>query len=109
MFATIAGLIAGGAAMFVVAYMLYQFSRLERSGNMNPLNALDSTGEVYLTIPSQLAGKGKVHVVVDGTLHEFEAETRGEVLRTGSQIKVIEILENDILLVEPIMLESEKH
>lgn len=108
MFATTAGVLAGGVAMFVVAYMIFQFARLEQSGTMNPLNALQSTGEVYLTIPQHLEGKGKIHVVVDGSLHEFEAETRGDILRTGSQVKIVEVLENDVLLVEPVIIELEQ-
>jgi hypothetical protein len=102
---TIISALAGGVAMFVVAYMIYQFSRLEKSGTVNPFNALDGTGEVYLTIPQKLEGKGKVHIVVDGSMHEFEAETKGEVLLTGSPVKVIEVLENDVLLVEPVVIE----
>ena len=103
-FSTLVSAVAGGVAMFVVAYMIYQFARLEKSGTVNPFNALDGTGEVYLTIPQNLGGKGKVHIVVDGAMHEFEAETKGDALHTGSPVKVIEVLENDVLLVEPVKL-----
>jgi hypothetical protein len=95
---------SGTAAMFVVAYMIYQFAQMEKSGTMNPVNALNGTGEVYLTIPQKLEGKGKIHLVVDGSLHEFEAQTKGDTLKTGSQVRVVELQENDVLLVEPVVL-----
>jgi hypothetical protein len=95
-------LLSGGAAMFVVAYMIFQFARMEKSGTVNVFNALEHTGEVYLSIPEQPGGRGKVHIVVDGTLHEFDAETNGLSLPTGSQVKVIDVLDDQVLLVEPM-------
>lgn len=98
--------VAGLTAMFVVAYMIFKFAQLEQSGTVNPINAIESTGEVYLSIPEQ--GRGKIHIIVDGSMHEFDAETKGLALKTGSQIKVIDVLENDVMLVEPIILELEQ-
>ncbi len=92
--------LAGGAAMVVVAYMIFKFAQMEKSGTVNVLDALENTGEVYLSIPPELEGRGKIHIVVDGALHEFEAETKGQMLPTGSQVKVIDILEDQVLLVE---------
>ena len=104
-FSVIIGLLAGSASMFVVAYMIYQFARMEKSGTVNVYDALDSTGEVYLSIPQRLEGKGKIHIVVDGSLHEFDAETNGAPIPTGSQGRVVDVKEDDVLLVEPVILE----
>ncbi len=104
-FSVLMGLLAGSASMFVVAYMIYQFALMEKSGTVNVMDALDSTGEVYLSIPQNLEGKGKIHIVVDGSLHEFDAETNGISIPTGSQVRVIDVREDDILLVEPVILE----
>ena len=101
-FTVAVSLLSGGVAMFVVAYMIFQFARMEKSGTVNVFNALEHTGEVYLSIPERLEGRGKIHIVVDGTLHEFDAETKGTALPTGSQVKVIDILEEQVLLVEPL-------
>ena len=100
--AVIAGLVVGAIAMFLVAYMIFQFARMEKSGTVNLFNAIDHTGEVYLSIPEKLEGRGKVHLIVDGSLHEFDAETQGLSLPSGSQIRVIDILEDQVLLVEPL-------
>lgn len=101
-FAIVAALLVGLAAMFVVAYMIFKFAQMEKSTTVNIYNALDHTAEVYLSIPQRLEGKGKVHLVVDGSLHEFDAETKGDLLPSGSQVKVIDVTEDQVLIVEPI-------
>lgn len=100
--------LAGMAAMFVVAYMIYKFSQLEQSGTLNLYNALDKAGEVYLTIPAQEKGVGKVHLLVEGRIREIDAITQGESLKTGTPVKVIDIVDGNILKVESVPVPQEK-
>lgn len=101
-------LIAGMAAMFIVAYLMYKFSQLEQSGTLNLYNALDQKGEVYLSIPGFEKGQGKVHLKVDGRVREIDAITPGDTIKTGSPIRVTGILDGNVLKVEPLpLLESE--
>lgn len=92
--------VAGIAAMFIVAYMIYKFAQLEQSGTLNLYNALDKPGEVYLTIPANEKGVGKVHLMVEGRIREIDAMTSGDTLLTGTPIKVIDILNGNVLKVE---------
>lgn len=92
--------VAGLAAMFIVAYLMYKFAQLEQSGTLNLYHALDQEGEVYLPIPESNSGRGKVHLKVDGRIRELEAITQGSALQTGDPIKVVEILEDNVLRVE---------
>ncbi len=85
-----------------VLFIFYSMARMQQSGNMNIHNALHQTGEVYLTIPSAKTGSGKVHVKIQGTLREINAITDGERILTGRQIKVVQIINEELLLVEPI-------
>lgn len=95
--------VSGFLAMVLVGYMIYLFSKLSQENNLNIDNALFNTGKVYLTIPALESGKGKIHVHIDGTMREMDAMTKeNNSLPTGSDIRVIEILENNILLVEPV-------
>ncbi|MDX1406511.1 MAG: NfeD family protein, partial [Saprospiraceae bacterium] len=94
--------ISGGIAMSIVAYMIYKFSQLEKSGTINLSHAIDQTGEVYLTIPEKLSGQGKIHVLIDGTLHEMDAQTSGDAIETGQKVRVIDLTEQDIMLVAPL-------
>ena len=98
--AAILASLAGLAAMFIVAYMIYKFSQLEQSGTLNLYNALDQPGEVYLSIPGQGKGVGKVNLKVDGIIRELDAITEGEALKTGTPVKVVEIMNGNILMVE---------
>ena len=99
--------ISGLTAMFIVAYMIYKFSQLEQSGTLNLYNALDKPGEVYLTIPEKERGVGKVHLNVDGRIRELDAITSGATLKTGAQIKVVDILDGNILRVESLSMPHE--
>jgi len=93
---------AGFVAMLVVAYIFYLFIKLQSSGTLNLENALGNTGEVYLIIPGDNSGIGKVQMKVQGSLRELDAITTGESIPTGSPIRVIDVLENGMLLVEPV-------
>ena len=93
--------VAGLLAMLLVGYLIYLFSKLSQEGNLNINNALFNTGTVYLTIPAAEAGQGKIHVTIDGTMREMDAITKeGVSIPTGSDIRVVEVLDNNILLVE---------
>ena len=95
----------GLTAMFIVAYLMYKFAQLEQSGTLNFYHALDQHGEVYLPIPAHQVGRGKIHLKIDGTVREMDAITDGELLKTGAHVKVIEIMEDNTLKVEPLPIE----
>lgn len=97
----IAGAIAGLAMMYIMAWLLYfMLTKMTSDGTMNLLYAKDATGEVYLPIPAKQEGVGKVHVSFQGALREMEAVTTGERLPRGTRIRVIDIIDNKILLVD---------
>lgn len=100
--------LVGLGAMFIVAYLMFKFAQLEQSGTLNLYNALDQPGEVYLSIPEKESGRGKVTLMVDGRIREMDAVTAGEAIKTGTPVKVIDILEDNVLKVEPmpVLLEN---
>ena len=87
--------------MLIVAYMMYLFYKMSESGTVDLKEAIYKSGEVYIPIPAYKNGQGKVHLKLSGALKELDAVTDGDALPTGTTIKVIEVLNNDILLVEP--------
>ena len=94
--------IAGVAAMFLVGYLIYLFAKLSETGNIDVNNALFNTGKVYLTIPAEEVGQGKVHINIQGSLREMSAITRDlKPLPTGTAIRVIEVIDDKLLVVEP--------
>jgi len=80
---------AGLSALIVVAWVMGMMSRLSSDGNLDPENAVGSTGRVYLRIPESGSGKGKITVSIQGRSQEFEATTQGSELPTGSEARVL--------------------
>ena len=98
----ISAIAAGFAAMGLVAYLMYFFSRLAEDGNADIQDLIYKNGTVYLTIPERRKGRGKVHVTLGNSLREMDAVTEGESLGNGKSVKIIEIVEDNVLVVEPI-------
>ena len=97
--ATIAGLIM----MVITSSLFYWMYKLAASGTLKINNAIGVIGEVYLPIGAERSKMGKVQINVQGSLRELEAITDElEDLKTGSMIKVTEIVSAEILLVEKI-------
>lgn len=94
-------LVAGLLAMVTVAYLMFLFHQLAERGNADLNDLIFQDGSVYLTIPGYRKGKGKVHVTLSNSLREMAAVTEGEELKTGRTVKIIEIIENNVLVVEP--------
>lgn len=90
------GLLLVGAVM----YLFYLMSRMEQSGNINIQNAVGCKGNVYLKIPEKRIGEGKVQISIQEAIREYNAVTNGDMLPTGTPIKVTEIINEDTLLVE---------
>lgn len=99
-FSVIAGLIM----MLIMAALFYYISKLYQSGTMIIENAVGHTGEVYLRVPANRAGHGKIQVEIQGTLRTMDAITDDEKeLPTGSIAQVLEIVNNQILLVTQML------
>jgi len=93
-------IISGLVVMFIVAGIFYSMSKLVESGNMNLRNAINSIGEVYLPIPGNRSGMGKIQINLQGTLSEIDAVTNGKLLKTGEIVRVTDIINNQVLIVE---------
>lgn len=79
-----------------------QIQKLAENNSFNIRDTLNKTAEVYLTIPENKKGKGKIMISVNGTFHELEAMTEKEKIQSGSVVKVVKIENNNILIVETI-------
>ncbi|MCA9071066.1 MAG: hypothetical protein KDA84_19195, partial [Planctomycetaceae bacterium] len=91
--------VCGIAVLFGVAYLLHTLYGFASDGTVRDINAIGTTGSVYLTIPGENQGKGKVTISVQGRSMEFEACTEGEILPTGTPILVVDVPSRDVLTV----------
>jgi hypothetical protein len=89
----------GTAAMFGVAYVVYQLLRMQEIGTSNVWSSLGEEGVVYLGIPE--GGTGKVRVLVSGVISFVNARTSdGKPLVAGTPVRVVGIVDESILEVE---------
>ena len=98
-------LIAVVVGILLVAAVMYMFkwlSKMQQSGNIDVYkSAVGCIGKVYLSIPAQRKGAGKVQITINEAVREYDALTDSESeLKTGASIKVIEVLDPSTLLVE---------
>lgn len=93
---------AGSAALYVVAWMMAGLARLQSAGNFDLRRAIGSAAKVYLTVPGQNAGQGKVTVALQGRSVEAKAVTGGESLSSGAMVRIIGVAAPDTVEVVPL-------
>jgi len=95
--------IIGVALVALVMYLFKWLSGMQQSGNINLYKlAVGCNGTTYLTIPGERQGKGKVQISINNSVREYNAVTDSDSLPTGTQIRVVEVLSPDTVLVEPL-------
>ena len=93
--------ICGLLMMLAMAGLFYYLGKLQSSGTLILKNALNQTGEVYLTLGANRSKIGKVSITVQGSLRELDALTDEDMdLVMGNVIRVKEVTDNGILIVE---------
>ena len=99
---------AGGiAALLAMALLVNLLLRLQSAGNIQIANAIGKVGSVYLTIPANMTGAGKVNITVQDTYTEFSAMTaEPEEIKTGEAVRVVSTDETGILVVERVRRSS---
>lgn len=90
----------GIIGMVAVAFILREALRLQSDGTLDIRNALGQAGSVYLRVPADRAAPGKVTVLVQEQMREFEAVTdEDSPIPTGAEIMVVGITGGDTLVV----------
>jgi hypothetical protein len=93
--------ICGFLMMVLMASLFYFMSKLAESGTLKMKNAIGKLGEVYLVIPANRGGMGKVQLNVQGSLRTLDAITDDfEKISTSSIIQVLDVIDDQILLVK---------
>jgi len=96
--AVLCGIIFVLIFFFLVKILL----KLSKNNTFRLVETLDKVADVYLPIPENKSGKGKIQISVRGSFHEIDAITAGEKIATGSKVRVTEIIDNQSVLVEKI-------
>ncbi len=93
--------ICGLLMMLAMAALFYFMSKLAENGTLRMKNAVGKLGEVYLVIPANRGGMGKVQLNVQGSLRTLDALTdEDSAIPTNSIIEVLDVIDEQILLVK---------
>lgn len=95
-------LVVGVIFVYLFFIIIRQVQKLAEDNSFKITNTLNKTAEVYLTIPENKKGKGKIMISVNGSFHELEAMTENDKIQSGAVVKVVRIENDNILLVETI-------
>ncbi len=96
-------IVCGLIMMGIMGAMFYYMNKLNDSGTLKFKNAINAVGEVYLTVGANRSSIGKAHVRIQGALRELEALTDADTdLKSGSVIKVKDVTDNGILIIEKL-------
>jgi hypothetical protein len=87
-----AAALSGFAALYLVATLMKMLYRLKADGAVRIGHAVGRTGTVYLRVPGQKAGPGKVTLNLQNRTVELEAFTAADELPTGTPVRVVAVL-----------------
>ena len=101
------GMVLGIAAMIGTAMITRWMLTLEDDGSVLIDGAVGSTGTVYLAIPGERKGAGKVLLTLQNRTVEYQAVTSRGALPTGASILVVDVVGPDTVDVVPDPIKKE--
>lgn len=95
-------ILAGGGAMYLVYWLFSLIKKLQSEGTVKIRNAVGAPATVYVPIPPNKSGAGKIQCNLQNRTMEYLAMTPGDRLSTGAKVVVTGVITSNTLEVEPI-------
>ena len=102
--AVLVAALCGYAVMSTLIFMLAKLRGLDVDGGRRSLDLLGQDAEVYLHIPANGSGIGRIHIRQHNRLVELEAESTGAAIANGARVRVVELVGHHRVQVEPVPL-----
>jgi hypothetical protein len=90
----------GAFFVFIFYVIISQLRKLAENNSFSIGQAVGKSAQVYLAIPGNKTGKGKIILSVRGSVHELDAITHGNKIETGAMVKILQTENDDLLVVE---------
>lgn len=87
-------------AAFIIMYK--QLMKLEGNGSYRIEESVGQVCEVYIRIPANRSGSGKVQISFHGSVQELPAQTEGEAIPSGTKVRVTKVVDKAVLIVEQL-------
>ena len=93
----------GFMALVGIAYLMKLAMKLQQNGTLDLGYAIGKVGTVYIPIPAEMKGSGKINLAMQERFIEVDAMTSaGRKLATGESGRVTATNENGMVVVEPL-------
>ena len=78
-------------AIFI--FLFRQMMKLQSNGAFDINDAVGKVCDVYLRIPGENQGLGKVQISFNGSVQELDARTSGEPIPSGAKVRVLRVID----------------
>jgi hypothetical protein len=93
----------GFLALVGIAYLMKIAAKLQDNGNIDLGYAVGKVGTVYIPVPAEMSGSGKINVTVQERFIEIGAVTKCDrKLATGESVRIVATDEMGLVVVEPL-------
>ena len=96
----IVSVLVGCLFVAIFIFLFRQMMKLQSNGAFNINDAVGKVCDVYLRIPGENQGLGKVQISFNGSVQELDARTAGEPLPSGAKVRVLRVIDKKVLEVE---------
>lgn len=94
--------LVGCGFVWLYFFIRRQAMRLQSDGSINVKKCVGAHCDVYLRIPAENSGAGKIQISINGSIHEFPAVTYGAMIPSNSQVRVVDVTDNNVFVVEKV-------
>jgi membrane protein implicated in regulation of membrane protease activity len=94
--------IVGFVFLMLFFLIIRQVTKLAEDNSFKFEYTIGKTAQVYLPIPENKMGKGKVLISIQGSTHELEAISENQRIESNQLVKVIKLESGNILVVQPL-------
>lgn len=100
-FLCVVAILIGCLFVAIFLFLFRQMMKLQSNGAFDINESVGRVCDVYLRIPANSQGMGKVQISFNGSVQELDARTAGEQIPSGAKVRVVRVIDKKVLEVEP--------
>lgn len=87
----------------IFLFLFRQMMRLQHNGAFDIQDSIGKVCDVYVRIPANGQGLGKVQISLNGSVQELSARTDSDqMIPSGTKVRVLQIIDRNVLVVEKV-------
>ncbi|WP_075351826.1 serine protease [Algoriphagus marinus] len=95
-------LIVGFGFIYFFFIIIRQIQKLGEDNTFRAEKTINQIADVYLSIPGNMQGKGKIMVSLNGSVRELDAMTEHKKIETNATVRIKKIESGNIFIVEKL-------